>query len=125
MMKEKEAALRHPYPTTKHRVEKYGYDPKQLHHIYRLKLLIERYVTCAKKDYISNVANFSHFGKEQEQLVSVKKGFVPNEEVDKSVTWLLDEAKKMMDEYTKPMVFDAKTKTLKIARDLILNEIIK
>jgi hypothetical protein len=124
MMKEKEAAIRHPYPNTKERLAKFGYDPKQLHHIYRLKLLIDRYVSCSQKDYIYNVSNFSHFGKEQEQLIQIKKGFLPNEEVDRSVEYLLSEAKKAIDEYTVPLTFTAKYKTIQIARALILNQII-
>lgn len=73
MMKEKEAALRHPYPSTKHKVEKYGYDPKQYHHIARLALLIERYVECERKHYIFKLTTFSHFGNEQEKLIKIKK----------------------------------------------------
>lgn len=36
MMCEKEKALYHPYPTIAHKIEKYGYDGKQAHHILRL-----------------------------------------------------------------------------------------
>lgn len=36
MALEKQKALCHPYPNTMDKIEKYGYDPKQLHHILRL-----------------------------------------------------------------------------------------
>ena len=36
MQMEKYKALKHPYPTLKDKIDKYGYDPKQYHHIYRL-----------------------------------------------------------------------------------------
>lgn len=36
MQAEKRKALTHPYPTIKDKIDKYGYDPKQLHHIVRL-----------------------------------------------------------------------------------------
>lgn len=36
MAYEKRKALQHPYPTIKDKIEKYGYDPKQLHHLLRL-----------------------------------------------------------------------------------------
>ena len=36
MALEKQKALCHPYPNTIAKIEKYGYDPKQLHHILRL-----------------------------------------------------------------------------------------
>ena len=125
MMKEKEAALRHPYPKTKHRVDQFGYDPKQLHHIARLKILIERYVACSKKDFIWNVANFAHYGNEQEQLVALKKWLLTNEEVDENVKFLLEKATEAIQDFKRPMVFTAKARTIQLARDLILNEIIK
>lgn len=36
MAKEKLVALKHPYPATIEKIEKFGYDPKQFHHIIRL-----------------------------------------------------------------------------------------
>lgn len=36
MQMEKLKAMKHPYPTIKDKIDMYGYDPKQLHHIYRL-----------------------------------------------------------------------------------------
>ena len=33
---EKQKALCHPYPATIDKIERFGYDPKQLHHILRL-----------------------------------------------------------------------------------------
>jgi hypothetical protein len=44
MMLEKFHAIDHPYPSIVHKIEKFGYDPKQLHHIVRLRILIERYL---------------------------------------------------------------------------------
>lgn len=40
MSKEKVIAMEHPYPSLIDKIEKYGYDPKQLHHIIRLNRLI-------------------------------------------------------------------------------------
>ena len=42
-MMEKRKALCHPYPTIIDRIEKYGYDPKQLHHIFRNYDFLLRY----------------------------------------------------------------------------------
>ena len=39
---EKRKALTHPYPATLRKIEKYGYDGKQLHHIMRLCEFLER-----------------------------------------------------------------------------------
>lgn len=43
MAMEKYKALDHPYPTIKHKIDKFGYDPKQAHHILRLYNFIDRY----------------------------------------------------------------------------------
>jgi hypothetical protein len=43
MMCEKEKALCHPYPSIAWKIEKFGYDGKQLSHIYRLLVLMEDY----------------------------------------------------------------------------------
>ena len=44
MVFEKHAALCHPYPTLKAKIDKHGYDNKQLHHIVRCKEFLERYI---------------------------------------------------------------------------------
>ena len=41
---EKRKALCHPYPNTMDKIEKYGYDGKQLHHCARLNEFLERYI---------------------------------------------------------------------------------
>jgi hypothetical protein len=41
---EKRKALCHPYPTLQDKIDKYGYDPKQLHHIFRLNILMQKYI---------------------------------------------------------------------------------
>lgn len=68
MSMEKYKALEHPYPTLIEKINRYGYDPKQLHHILRLNEFIERYVSGESLDecYISNI---------KDELIRVKKGF--------------------------------------------------
>ena len=44
VVREKEKALCHPYPTLKDKIDKYGYDNKQLHHIIRCREFLERYI---------------------------------------------------------------------------------
>lgn len=44
MILEKNAALCHPYPTLKDKIDKYGYDNKQLHHILRCQEFLDRYI---------------------------------------------------------------------------------
>jgi hypothetical protein len=44
MSMEKKAALCHPYPTIKWKIDKWGYDGKQLHHIIRINDFMTRYI---------------------------------------------------------------------------------
>ncbi len=44
MVYEKHKAMEHPYPTLIEKIEKYGYDNKQLHHILRCEEFLERYI---------------------------------------------------------------------------------
>lgn len=69
MATEKRKALCHPYPNTIEKIEKYGYDGKQLHHCARLFNFISRYVegnepleSCYKID-----------GEEKVFLMNLKK----------------------------------------------------
>lgn len=69
MSMEKYKALEHPYPTIKDKIDKFGYDPKQLHHILRLNEFVERYLVNKEKlsdCYISNI---------KDELIRTKKGF--------------------------------------------------
>lgn len=68
MSKQKFCALKHPYPTIKDKIDKFGYDPKQLNHIIRLNYFIKR---------ILNGESFRSALNEIERkdyLVEVKKG---------------------------------------------------
>lgn len=44
MVYEKHKAMEHPYPTLIEKIEKYGYDNKQLHHIIRCEEFLQRYI---------------------------------------------------------------------------------
>jgi predicted nucleotidyltransferase len=44
MVYEKHKAMEHPYPTLIEKIEKYGYDSKQLHHILRCEEFLKRYI---------------------------------------------------------------------------------
>lgn len=77
MSKQKFCALKHPYPTIKDKIDKYGYDPKQLTHIIRMNYFIKR---------ILNGESFKSALNETERkeyLVSVKKGCYPLADAEK------------------------------------------
>jgi len=87
MFLNKKAALRHPYPTLVDKLAKFGYDPKQLHHMLRLLVFA--------KDFYLNGKTFEEAlipeKAEKEQLIMIKKGIIPNEDCDALVENWRDE----------------------------------
>ena len=70
MSEQKFVALKHPYPTIVDKIEKFGYDPKQLHHIYRMN------------QFMTRIINNESFGSaltayDREKLIDIKKGCLP------------------------------------------------
>ena len=68
MSMEKYKALEHPYPTLIDKIEKYGYDPKQLHHIIRLNEFVTRYLKNEEK------LEDCYISKMHDSLIDIKKG---------------------------------------------------
>lgn len=77
MSKEKLKALKHPYPTIKDKIDKYGYDPKQLHHILRMNDFIKKY--AIKKETYEECL----IPDNREYLIEIKKGILTEEEATK------------------------------------------
>ena len=75
MSKEKLNALKHPYPTIIDKIEKYGYDPKQLHHICRMNDFIKKY--ASGKPYQECL-----IPDNREALMDIKKGILQLEEAE-------------------------------------------
>lgn len=110
MSLEKHKALKHPYPSLVDKIEKYGYDAKQLSHIIRLNEFIKRYVNgepyadCLisnQRDYIIDVKKFIHPLDVAEEIAStlvnetveIKNEYMKTHEVyvNKEVEHLLHE----------------------------------
>lgn len=89
---EKFKALEHPYPGTIDKINKYGYDPKQLHHILRINDLISRFI--ADEEPYEKIL----IPKQPESLMQVKKGLYSLEDA-RRVAYETDQAtKKLKDE---------------------------
>ena len=67
MSMEKLKAMCHPYPTIKDKIDKYGYDGKQLHHIIRMNDFMYAFVVLG----MSYEASLSHF-KDKDLLFDAK-----------------------------------------------------
>ena len=76
MSKEKLKALQHPYPTIIDKIEKFGYDPKQLHHILRMNDFMKKYVSG--KSYAECL-----IPDNKEYLIEIKKGILNEAEAVK------------------------------------------
>ncbi|WP_291567092.1 MULTISPECIES: hypothetical protein [unclassified Clostridium] len=100
MSLEKYKALEHPYPATIEKIKKFGYDPKQLHHIIRLNEFIQRYISGESyKDCL--------ISKNTDYLIAVKKGIHSLEEARKIAKMLSEETVKIKNDYmdsNKPMI---------------------
>ena len=75
MSLEKKKALCHPYPTIEWKINKYGYDGKQLHHIMRLKNFIDRYFYGSEN--FEEAIRFKNNTLEKEQLIEAKLNHYP------------------------------------------------
>ena len=100
---EKYKALEHPYPNTMDKINKFGYDPKQLHHILRLNDFMKRFI--AGESYESCLVP-KHLG----YLMKVKKGFYDLTEARRLAYETDQENKRLKEEnITTPEFIDQET----------------
>lgn len=100
---EKYKALEHPYPNTMDKINKFGYDPKQLHHILRLNDFMKRFI--AGESYESCLVP-KHIG----YLMKVKKGFYDLTEARRLAYKVDQENKRLKEEnITTPELIDQET----------------
>ena len=120
MALEKKKALRHPYPTIVDKIEKYGYDPKQLHHIIRLDWFLTDFRT-----FKSVKTSFVPEEPIKRQLLDVKRGIVKDEHVDMIAELHLESIKRNVDEMVQESIVDLKkVKWLdQLVYDVILKDI--
>ena len=103
MIFEKRVALCHRYEGLKDKIDKYGYDSKQLHHIVRCREFLERYV---------NGENYSDclISKNTDHLISIKSdnAFYSCKEACELADKLVEEAKEIKQNYmdNNPVVID-------------------
>lgn len=91
---EKYHAMEHRYPSRMHVIEKWGYDVKQLHHLFRIREFIERWV---KGDSFADCL----ISVRSEWLIDVKKGCYELEEAKKLGKDAMDFIQKIYENYLK------------------------
>lgn len=90
--KEKYFAMEHKYPSKLDVLEKYGYDPKQLHHLLRIEEYIHRYI---EGEYYVNCLkpNISEY------LLQVKKGLYNLEDARKEANLAISHIDSMCEKF--------------------------
>ena len=125
MSMEKLKALKHPYPTIIDKINKYGYDPKQLHHILRMNDFIKKYVRGENyKDCL--------IPDNKEYLIQIKKGILKEQEavelaikIDEETKIIKDENIKEQDEIDKKAIEILDLTKFKILERKFKNELVK
>lgn len=92
MSMEKLKAMEHKYPTLIDKIEKFGYDPKQLHHIARINEFMHRYI---------NGESYSDclISKQSEFLIDIKRGKYTLDEARKMAKELMDDINNIKQQY--------------------------
>lgn len=124
MALEKQKAMEHPYPATIDKIERFGYDPKQLHHALRMREFMTRYMAGEK--YSDCLVS-----RQSDYLVEVKRGCHPLEEarqlMQKAISSMTDDKKQYMD--TVPVAINEhankvlQTTTVEILKRCFLTEL--
>lgn len=94
MCLEKEKALCHPYPTIKWKIDKWGYDGKQLHHILRLRDFLINYVDEGQT-FDSSI--WYKEGERRNFLLQIKKNYLNLDEAIKLARETCDFIKEKVD----------------------------
>jgi predicted nucleotidyltransferase len=115
MVFEKCKALCHPYPSLKDKIDKYGYDNKQLHHIIRCEEFLRRWV--AGESYCDCL-----IPTDPEYLVKVKSSYIYRLETAKEIADKLEKnTKKVLDAYRDNTPVIVNTDVEELMNDVLCN----
>jgi predicted nucleotidyltransferase len=126
MMLEKEKALCHPYPSIAHKIEKFGYDGKQAHHVLRMWLMMKDYFKFKKP--LSDC--FYPSSEYKQSLINLKLSIPSLDYVKNNVQEIMTKANHLRDEViesTNENTFDYSIKNdfINLSRKIIKDKIIK
>ena len=108
---EKYHAMEHRYPSRAEWLDKFGYDPKQLHHLFRVKEFMHRWISGESfEDCLISV--------ESEWLVDVKKGKYNLDDARRLGKDAMDCIQRMYDDYLKICNYQTNTSVLGFLDDL-------
>lgn len=120
MALEKYNALTHPYPSIKDKIDRYGWDNKQLHHIIRLVDFVQRYIT---DEPYSDIL----IPTDKEYLLTIKKSYIYSlyslEEAKKLAKYSCDFIKNIKDDYMANNPVNINNKAIEIMDEVCYNTI--
>ena len=121
-MHEKRKALTHEYPSKVNEIKKWGFDPKQYHHILRLQTLLE-YNTYSD----SNLSYLGYKEEAREKMINLKrnKDNLSKEYVERESDFLIKNAKTLISENYKYEVINIDKEINKYIEDKLKIEITK
>lgn len=96
MAMQKRKALTHPYPSKLEVLAKFGYDPKQIHHIYRIEKFLRDYITG--KSYAESMVPGPLYAP---YLYQVKAGVLTLEQAEAEAEKMMAIIDRMVEEFKK------------------------
>ena len=115
MAMERLHALKKPYPATVADIEKYGYSPKEFHHIIRMYNFLHNYIDGMSFEECLTAYNpYPH-----EMLMKAKCGELSLDFAEKTSAELVAEMKEMKDRYLENNNPSVNTKTRSAAEDVL------
>ena len=115
MAMEKYHALKKPYPATMADIEKYGYSPKEFHHIIRMYNFLRNYIEGMSFEECLTTHNPYPY----EMLMKAKRGELSLDFAEKTSAELVAEMKEMKDRYLENNNPSVNTKTRSAAEDVL------
>lgn len=122
MMMEKQNAMTHPYPKTKWKIDKWGFDGKQSSHCIRLAYLMKNYFVDGTNLSASMIPN----KEEKEIIMRHKLNQISLDEAEKDVEHYIQIANEIKNEVVNLFDIDPtyKNEIIKYSRDIIKKSII-
>lgn len=117
MAMEKYHALKKPYPATMADIEKYGYSPKEFHHIIRMYNFLRNYIEGMSFEECLTAHNPYPY----EMLMKAKRGELSLDFAEKTSAELVAEMKEMKDRYLDSNKCEIDMKTRRAAEEVVYN----
>lgn len=115
MALEKLHALKKPYPATMADIEKYGYSPKEFHHIIRMYNFLRNYISGMEFEKCL----ITHYPYPHEMLMKAKRGELSLDFAEKTSAELVAEMKEMKDKYLDSNKWELDMKTRCAAEEVV------